>query len=125
MYIKNTFTKSSKTVKSKSVPCSERAKEGAHISTLVVRASSDFTISGVHKFNFFKRSGRIIPEYCKTCSAARRLLKIDGESVDYVELTLRHFEKGWDCIGYDNKSAQNELSEYLKNSYKQLLNNKI
>ncbi len=95
----------------------QRAREGQKISSFVVNAREGFNISGKHKFNLVRRGNKVLAEYCKTCSAARRILRIKGADVDYVKKTLNK-HKGWPVDSFNTTQAKKEFSFALIQTYK-------
>ena len=91
-----------------------------NLGSFVVNARPGFNISGKHKFNLITDGHTVWPEYCKTCSAARRFLRIDGENVDYVQRALNMQPKWW-LQGFDKQRAINAFSARLIIEYRNLL----
>lgn len=91
--------------------------DGAVTSGFVVSAKPGFSIKGRHKFNLRRKGDRLYAEYCKTCSAARRIIRVGGENVDYVAEALSA-QTGWPVEGFDRNAARREFEDLLISMYR-------
>jgi hypothetical protein len=91
-------------------------RDGGLVGVLVVKFKD-----GRHKFKFFRRGDRVVVEYCKVCSMARRILRIGGEDVDYVDKALRDWKGGWPVKGFNLAHAKKAFESHLRKVYSGLL----
>lgn len=106
------------TTPSGSKPNKPKLPNNAKLGSFIVRAKPGFSILGIHKFKVFNREGFAVPEYCKPCSTARRVMGVDGSQADYVKSALNKYASkptGQEPLA----SIKREFSALLANEYQQ------